>query len=208
MEISTERQLEFLYESYFGIGGDALDRIVKRAYRDVNRTLRKISKLSNKNEIYVRAVEELKCSINDLAVKELPNSAIEIADSFDNWHNEVCSALIKIYQPDFTFHYGQAQKWINMSLKYLWLFGKGNFEKLGPWFRVAHIPIDQVMLSALIKEKLFDGRRFNWSTWKDASAYQKLQSAVRTQAAKNNEIPLALEYKWFRRELHELQKNR
>lgn len=80
---------------------------------------------------------------------------LEKTIAFDNWHNNLCRAIVdnyskvKIEKQEF-FTYGNAQKWVNMTLKYLWLLGILpdciKEENL-------HIPVDSFIIDALWKNK-------------------------------------------------------
>ena len=74
------------------------------------------------------------------------------ASNYVEWHKNTCEGLYKKYskvclnenEPFFT--YGNAQKWVNMTMKYLWLLGlldnTVDCERL-------HIPIDSFIIDAM-----------------------------------------------------------
>lgn len=83
--------------------------------------------------------------------------------TFDNWHDKLCNEIIEKYEkvnngPPF-FTYGNAQKWANMSLKYMWIL-----DLLPESFaeEELHMPIDRYIISALNAEE--NCNRF-WSKW-------------------------------------------
>lgn len=75
-----------------------------------------------------------------------------LASNYEEWHKNTCEGLYKKYskvclnenEPFFT--YGNAQKWVNMTMKYLWLLGlldnTVDCERL-------HIPIDSFIIDAM-----------------------------------------------------------
>ena len=75
-----------------------------------------------------------------------------LASNYKEWHKNTCDGLYKKYskvclnenEPFFT--YGNAQKWVNMTMKYLWLLGlldnTVDCERL-------HIPIDSFIIDAM-----------------------------------------------------------
>ena len=78
----------------------------------------------------------------------------EIKCEFDKWHYVLCSDLVMISkQTDRVFQYGkhltygQAQKWVNMTIKYCYILGIGSFNDA-----LMHVPIDDYILSAIAKE--------------------------------------------------------
>ncbi|SEQ39179.1 hypothetical protein SAMN02910369_01678 [Lachnospiraceae bacterium NE2001] len=118
--------------------------------------------------------------------------------NFDGWHNETCNMLIKLYDKNGLkdiFTYGNAQKWINMTLKYIFLLnGISNnnaesiLEKSSKICRYSsdfHIPIDSYIIDELwdpkkkvklpVKDNAKKGRDYlyktpseyvkGWSNW-------------------------------------------
>lgn len=79
--------------------------------------------------------------------------ALNEASDFKKWHNEVCEEIkeqykdVKQNEKKF-FTYGNAQKWVNMTMKYLWLLGllddAFDYKKL-------HIPIDSYIIDIMWK---------------------------------------------------------
>lgn len=75
-----------------------------------------------------------------------------LASNYKEWHKNTCDGLYKKYskvclnenEPFFT--YGNAQKWVNMTMKYLWLLGlldnTVDCERL-------YIPIDSFIIDAM-----------------------------------------------------------
>ncbi|MGN1195203.1 MAG: hypothetical protein ACI4SB_06945 [Acutalibacteraceae bacterium] len=132
---------------------------------------------------------------------------------FTEWHNNTCAEIIrkinqatyktiisennKIIEVDFT--YGQAQKWLNMTLKYLWLLGllPKDFDN-----NLLHVPIDSYIIEAAKanKEELPDGlgidknkSETSWSAWND-SEYEEYQKAIK--AAIDNDTKFGSPIEW------------
>src|SRR5579859_7870669 len=94
---------------------------VSLAYRDFNRTLRGISKLPNRDELHTKAEQALTDALTTLKAKlEKPMAQSD----FDDWHRKTCDGLVAVYGDTFVFHAGQAQKWVNMALKYIFTVGE------------------------------------------------------------------------------------
>ena len=66
---------------------------------------------------------------------------------FDAWHEELCERLKEVYG-DFPFTVGQAQKWVNMSIKYLFVMDRAYVEHCWDY---CHIPLDRIVLDQLKK---------------------------------------------------------
>ena len=112
--ILTEKDYNDFYKSIlFGKINNPINISVKRAYRDLCRTIVGFSKNSNHDIILNNAIGLL-----NEEIEKLIYSKIENQDAFDIWHKKCCDELIDIFGNQ-KFYYGQAQKWINMSLKYL-----------------------------------------------------------------------------------------
>lgn len=74
------------------------------------------------------------------------------ANNYEEWHKNTCEGLYKNYskvylnenEPFFT--YGNAQKWVNMSMKYIWMLG---FLPAEVPETDLHLPIDSYIIDAL-----------------------------------------------------------
>lgn len=78
---------------------------------------------------------------------------------FNDWHKDLCDELVGLYDEvkdqDTFFTYGNAQKWVNMTLKYIYLLNKycGKYgEKILTVEKYLHIPLDSYMISVLKSE--------------------------------------------------------
>ena len=118
-------------------------------------------------------------------------------NDFDEWHEEVCNSIVNIGNCDIdgleakdktenaakistilrhidkeipgVFTYGQAQKLVNMMLKYLYIYyqceGWNDLEKIVSSF---HVPIDSLVLKAI-----FSGKdKYNEKTWSKFDDYK------------------------------------
>jgi hypothetical protein len=210
MSLKLQEQWNFLFESYFGAKGNELDRFISRAYRDMCRTFR-IGKLDDKTstEILNGAKQIVKEQFNGLT-KTFPVNGKHF-DQFDVWHNSSCKVLKNFYDKSLNIHtqvrltYGQAQKWINMTMKYCWVCGGEEFGGLQTWFSAAHVAIDEVILIAVLKEKVVAHRPcVKWSKWDSEKEYKDFQLMFRNVAAKQNKLPLELEFEWWNKYRSEL----
>jgi hypothetical protein len=75
----------------------------------------------------------------------LANTETPGQPAFDRWHESVCLQLTGFYG-DFQFTVGQAQKWVNMAIKYLFVVDRALIER---HWQYCHIPIDQILLAQL-----------------------------------------------------------
>jgi hypothetical protein len=200
-----QEQRDFLFQIYFGGKGDELDRFISRAYRDLNRTFSGIGKLDNehKTRILKGAKELLKKQVITLS-KAFPDKDNTL-DKFNAWHDSTCKALKGYYDKSLKsvtktrFTYGQAQKWINMTMKYCWVCGGKELDGLQPWFSMAHVAVDEVILKAALEKKAVTSRPcVKWSKWDNEQEYKDFQLTLRSAAAKINKTPMELEFDWWK----------
>jgi hypothetical protein len=201
----SEEQRAYLVRMFFG-AEDETKGFIFRAYRDVSRTLHGLSKVENKEALKANARLALLKALRDLESQSVPLASNDLAARFDAWHRRACVSIIKAFTPShcsdekpqtFHCHYGQAQKWLNMTIKYRWFFARGT--ELGNWYAVAHVPVDEYVLSAAREHNVSRPAKAEWSRW-DADDYNAFQREVRIYAAKHDMTPLALEHIWWMEE--------
>ncbi len=139
---------EYLLRLYFGDGPDRLSSCIKRAYRDLNRTLHGFALMSAREELHARASAVVKSFLSGLV--ESPGASLRQA-SFDDRHRLVCTQLCSTYSDAgfAEFRDGQAQKWLNMALKYVFVFGESRLPGYSQVFELAHVPLDNIILKRL-----------------------------------------------------------
>src|SRR5664280_96859 len=103
---------DFVAVCYFGRDGDWLDRCMRRAYLDMNRTLHGMSKLGELHSDWRMAMFRV---LKD-RLTILPGEHAWTQASFDAWHQESVDMLKQVsLEHGFPLSVGQSQKWINMS---------------------------------------------------------------------------------------------
>lgn len=210
-----EKALDFLLFSYFGCDCDADENAMKdsaahRAYLDLARTVKFAYSSSyideHKNEESVNQFAKAK----EDRIKDICESLIQSIDSypdgsvsFDDWHKNECERIIermdepyccekKLLKLNEKFTCGQAQKWMNMTLKYLWLLDllPAEIEE-----ESLHVPIDSFILQKLKEEQVpgvtnsgetYYYKRKVWSAITDyEEEYMELQKEIRRIASPN-----------------------
>ncbi len=138
-----------------------------------------------KEENHDNIKETTKNSIKE-TISKLEQTAINSQEEYDRFHKKACERLIESFKPqDFT--YGQAQKWINMTFKYLFLLDYEGTENV---YKYLHIPIDKYILkSATPPKKIF---KEAWSKLNDYNKYLEYQIWFRENFPKD--IPLDREF--------------
>jgi hypothetical protein len=207
MRPSCEQHRDFFAECLSGAQGSLLDRCITHAYRDMNRTLQGIGQIKDKRRaasICDEGKELVRRHVIALAAKAAPETAPELHSHFDAWHSAACLELISFYNKALSgltparTHFGQAQKWINMTIKYCWVCWDGLPEGLGPWYPAAHVPVDELILSVVVEYGAVPDRPCSvWSRWDDEQEYLTFQKKLREIAMKNHTSPLELEFEWW-----------
>lgn len=182
----------FWFRVYFGTSNpnELKLAVIKRAYRDFNRTLPNIGAINERE----KKAGELLESIIDEALR----LAFKSHEEFDCWHRNQCESIIMLFNNDLQyigFYFGHAQKWINMSLKYCLAIGDEVFPGIAQIINYLHIPIDNVIQDRLQQEygiKKIDGP---WSKINDYEIYMDYQKEVREKL--KGEIPIIVEFRLF-----------
>lgn len=161
---------------------DLIELAMTKAYRDLMRTIRNFATNENNNRIKIEARKCIKGYIYYVI-----NSNINSQKEFDQKHQEACTKLIEKFEDQY-FTIGQAQKWINMTLKYLHLLEYDGIEKI---YEFCHIPVDNYILN-ITNYKISKP----WSKLNNYDEYLEYQKWFRNEY--KNEIPLDAEfYLWL-----------
>lgn len=182
---------EYLMRVTFGSTPDLLSNCITRAYRDVCRTIHGLGELADRTSLDEENREYLYLLFSDLAT--LSRNYLSYA-LFDKWHESACENLREIYVKNgySKFTIGQAQKWINMTFKYIFVHG----EELIPGFQdvypFCHVPIDNVVIAKL-QSKSPPLLLCPWSRVDDYAIYLQYQKWIRREYLST--IPLDVEFK-------------
>ena len=133
---------QFLLASLFGSEYreqkvDDLEIAIHRAYRDFCRTIR------DKNNPEIKKLDETKKAAEEIIKKyinELLDCNVQI--NYDAWHEKLCRKIVD----ENKYTYGQAQKWVNMTMKYLVVLDYKNVRDFIPQL---HVPIDSDIINKL-----------------------------------------------------------
>lgn len=165
--------LDFLTYSYFKIipeeiysdGGETdysgycIKKAIMKAYEDAtnegayNTLFKKTIGAEKLDELKDASVEARKASAKFLLSQIQKLSSF--AGDYDEWHNETCEGICEKYSKVYKvylekdapfFTYGNAQKWVNMSMKYIWMLGLLPAEVPET---ALHVPIDRYIIDTL-----------------------------------------------------------
>ena len=177
-KISNEELLEFFKYSYFGNLKDPIEAASNRAYRDMCRTLRfGVLPIDTKATTISNLIE----AVNVIFKEEIPiinEGSITSQEKFDSWHCKVCKNIKLLYnEKGIEFTYGQAQKWVNMTIKYLYILNDHTFDNI---FDFLHIPVDNYILDIANKNFEIDKPKKPWSKW-DEEQYRNYQNEIKSK---------------------------
>lgn len=81
----------------------------------------------------------------------------------------------ELFKPETPFTFGLAQKWVNMTVKYLWILDVFDDE----YEERIEVPIDSFVISNLnnLEIKISD----TWSIWNKPEEYQQVQEALKNK---------------------------
>ena len=217
--MEKKNALNFLLYSYFGVTRDSdenelLRAAASRAYQDAaSRVLVLSVSDDEKDRLRNDGCEALVTFLRKLPVED-----------YDKAHNALCDNLQKIYSGSTTadcgFTYGIAQKWVNMTMKYIFVLStlienKGFSTEYAAKLpeKEMHIPLDSYMLEYIAQKdtKKFVGspcmkipakgenggetyyssdKTLAWSKYPDDDTYMKVQNGVREKMRGCWESPL------------------
>jgi hypothetical protein len=191
--LKKEDWYDYLILLYFG-DDNPLSGCINKAYRDFNRTLHGLGKHKNNEILFEEGKSYLKSRIR--ALKKI--SDVIDQSKFDRWHHTTCKGLIRTYKKyKYSFFtIGQAQKWINMTLKYIFTMSTkrlSGFEEIYPF---CHAPVDNIILEELIEYDA-PGISCRWSRLNDYEEYIRLQKWIRNNF---DTVPLDTEFKMWKGE--------
>lgn len=183
-------QFEYLLRLYFGGDADRLSCCIGRAYRDLNRTIHGLAKVPEGEELRAKASAVVRSFLTGLAMTH-QDGIDQIA--FDSRHQAACAELSSTYSAaGFAgFRVGQAQKWLNMALKYVFVFAEERLPGYGRVFKLAHIPLDNIILERLRSH----GVPRLMTSWSRVASYEEYMGIQRwVRSAFSGSAPLAVEF--------------
>lgn len=214
-DVAKKNGLDFLLYSYFGITIDdsaekMIVAVINRAYRDAASHV-----LSVKDEYKDELKQDASTNIFDAITEEMQTLSFQ-KEEFDEFHRRLCDDLVQIYEDKNqheniykedeggnyrVFTYGIAQKWVNMTFKYMYLlnilFEENKSHEFIKKYGVMindkanefHIPIDSYMFKAIKKHLEIDFKRYNlpdaWSKIDNYDNYLKYQKQIRKEVRKS-----------------------
>lgn len=197
--LDLNRRIEYLYSS------NALDNMQSRKASEEDKNIA-IKYKEAKKALIESVCDIILCSADKYEC---------VDGQFGLWHKAKCEEIMgtmntAIFQDDSlilksnSFTYGLAQKWVNMTLKYLWLL---DMLPNGLSEAELHVPVDSFILEALKETQQFntEGNKITgsgesyyyngeaWSAISDPENYKKLQKEIRDIAKEQGISPIQWE---------------
>lgn len=160
----ADRFLMAEVKNFEGAAHKAYADMARRTLRIKENSKERIALKKSATEILRQAVEKLKNDSSD----------------FPKWHEKSCNALIACYGGQLS--YGQAQKWLNMLLKYLYVYDVNGYETLfssREGIAALDMPVDSKVIDALRRKYAVKPPTAGWSVW-DRNTYRAYQAAARS----------------------------
>ena len=175
-ETPIDEEIErFLLQCLFRGLDDPYGLSMNRAYLDFCRTLRIADK--EKAEGARRNAEKVLRN----EVHSILAACCTHQDQYDSWHYGVCQKLEKEYEPSgCTLTLGHAQKWVNMTLKYLCVQKDNQAIAV---LQYLHAPLDSYVFQAAKEQLNLDPPCQAWSKLSDYQDYIAYQSAIRERSS-------------------------
>ena len=198
-QISDEQIRDFLLNALFGSDyiNDYVTAASNRAYRDFNRTIRFKANVDVDKR---RETQNIVTSIIRESIDGYVSKGEISKGSFDEFHTTTCEKIADKYKSiTKEFHYGQSQKWLNMTIKYLFILDDDPLG-LGSAFNYCHIPIDNYIMDEATKNfnlpRPIDekGHVVPWSKWDDATYIDYQEKLQQTIKDNYNKAPLSWEF--------------
>jgi hypothetical protein len=179
-----------------GISGCGNGRCLECPRSCFKRTLRGIGNrdvLPRAEEAKTRADEALSQMLAAIRGMDAPTQ-----EQFDEWHRRACEQLAAIYREcDYgSFFLGHAQKWLNMTFKYIYVMGEERLPGFRHVYDLCHVPLDNILMDAF-RQYGFEPLPCAWSRLNDYNLYLDRQRWVRNRFPLS---PLDAEFKlWMGR---------
>lgn len=213
--MTDENAINFLLYSYFEITlasteEDILIAAINRAYRDASSRVLSIDDDNQRDTLKCDAAKKLCVAI----------SSLWSTTNYEMWFYDTCEQLEETYENTKgkkQFCFGHAQKWVNMTMKYLYViksifyqyrYGKDMFPQLTDALeKQLHIPVDSYIMEAVASTKTAEkpyglgiqlpstkeGKLVSytsakaWSTWKKCH-YEKFREEMEGKIAEDSPL--------------------
>lgn len=202
MKLEKENYEMNKFAHYFLVPKYNFEKVCNAAYADMARHTLQINKDKTANDKEIEKEKEIKKEKASKYLKErllnLSTKNINNQTDYNDWHKETCQNLMSMYkdfhnknnQPAFTF--GQAQKWLNMLFKYLYVFEykdkfKNYFDDRANLIPFLHVAIDTNIIDKAYEDLKLNKPSMAWSKM-DEVTYCDYQNELRKKIEKNQNL--------------------
>lgn len=211
---------DFLWYTYFGITKTdaendpekAFKKCAYRAYIDLCRTIHFAKSNSTLKGDELKEYNDKKTEFKDEVIQNLYPKIKSISESTDlkQFYLDAFAVIIEASESrvhdlfDKPLTYGQAQKWVNMTIKNMLVMGLWNFPESIE--KQLHIPIDSYIIDEAKKDLDIKKPSCSWSKIEDVGEYFDYQKKVR-EKVNIPDTPLTWEHKAWIKHANELSKD-
>ena len=131
--------------------------------------------MKTREQLRLKATDRLRTGI-DMIKQAKPHNQRD----YDEWHEKTCYDIRGIYiSAHVSLTFGQVQKWVNMTLKYLYSLGARAFDG---YLDYLHVPLDDHTFVIAKRNLRIPRPKEAWSRWDDYSNdYMKYQRELRAR---------------------------
>lgn len=212
--ISATDKLAFFTGAYLKINIDDLllndtksiinitEKCINKAYQDVKRNIpykfstKRIAKLEIEERAeFIKLKRDFYNNVSKTIVEQVVRNGGVSIDKSDpiSMIEKICKIGTdeKLFKTNKHITVGIAQKWVNMTLKYLWLLGV-----FGEEDEKLEVPIDQIIMEEIRKLGI-QVPICKWSNWDSITEYNKLQDCLYENLLSNGYTRIAWENKYW-----------
>lgn len=172
-----------LYVKHFLYPKIDFERASHLAFGDMaRRTMKYRGELTDKQKEELK--KEIKKSVNEILKARLALLKNDDVD-FEAWHESTRNAIVSAAEGhNVPLNHGQAQKWLNMLIKYLYVYDMEDYRFIftGERIKALHMPIDNKVLNGL---KITCPNGGGWSRM-SADEYQACQKQIKEALINRN----------------------
>ena len=204
--MEKKNAIDFLLYSYFGVTTDSdwekcVEAAIMKAYNDATMQGAYNALIPKGNDDLHKKSDKAKKEAATLIKTQIKELFTTYSGSFCNWHSTLCGEIKNRYSDvkseNTLFTYGNAQKWVNMTIKYICILDLLNDyhyyrDNIGKHIKDFHVPIDSYIIDA-VKAEPRDDKRYgeyvlgltsnvtSWSKWDRPDEYKSYQKNIRKE---------------------------
>ncbi len=205
--MEEKNAIDFLLYSYFGVTTESewkmcVKAAIVKAYNDATMEGAYNTLIPKKNIDLRKKSDSAKKEAAKLIKTHIKELFTSYSGEFDKWHSTLCEEIKNKYSnvnsENTLFTYGNAQKWVNMTIKYICILDLLNHnhdyhDNIEKYMKHFHVPVDSYIIEATwkdtqikipVKNKNKDRGKYNsekvktWSKW-EKTDYTDFQDSLK-----------------------------